>query len=35
MLDEQCGEMWKDGKWNDQTCTEYHPYVCKKLMKYE
>jgi len=33
ILDEECGEMWKDGKWNDQICDEYRPYVCKSLMK--
>ena len=31
--DEECGEMWQDGKWNDQDCNEVHPYVCKKLTK--
>jgi len=34
ILEENCGEMWHDGKWNDQDCNEYHPYVCKTLMKY-
>jgi len=32
--DEECGEMWQDGKWNDQDCDEVHPYVCKKLRSF-
>ena len=32
--DEECGEMWQDGKWNDQDCDEVHPYVCKKLRRF-
>ncbi|XP_019642689.1 PREDICTED: C-type lectin domain family 10 member A-like [Branchiostoma belcheri] len=27
---EDCAQIWHNGRWNDQTCTNKHAYICEK-----